>query len=252
MNYFIKRDTAEYGPYSLADLQKYVASGNILTSDLCRSEGLTEWVPVSQVIGNIPVPAAPQPPAPVAGTVYGGAPQGTVYGGPAPAYGTSGTGMTAAPSGTFYPNPPNLHWALVLLFTVLSCGLFAIVWLVVEALWVKKVKPGTKSFTYLMVLIGLYALAIILGFAQGVATASSGHPESTLAVMTPLLNIGYIVMHILTVFAMRSDIEEHFNSAEPIGLSLSGVMTFFFAVFYFQYHFSRINEMKRAQGGLAR
>ena len=56
MNYFIKRDEKEYGPYSLADLQKYVASGNILLTDLCRSEGLTDWVPVSQVIGNIPVP----------------------------------------------------------------------------------------------------------------------------------------------------------------------------------------------------
>ena len=32
-----------------------------MLTDLCRSEGLTDWVPVSQVIGNIPVPAAPQP-----------------------------------------------------------------------------------------------------------------------------------------------------------------------------------------------
>jgi len=70
MNYFIKRELNEYGPYSLADLQKYVASGNILLTDLCRSEGLTDWVPVSQVIGNIPVPAAA--PQPAAGTVYGG------------------------------------------------------------------------------------------------------------------------------------------------------------------------------------
>jgi hypothetical protein len=78
MNYFIKRDLSEYGPYTLADLQKYVASGNILLTDLCRSEGLADWVPVSQVIGNIPVPAAA--PLPVAGTVYGGQ---TTAGGPA-------------------------------------------------------------------------------------------------------------------------------------------------------------------------
>jgi hypothetical protein len=39
--------------------------------------------------------------------------------------------------------------------------------------------------------------------------------------------------------------EQHFNGPEPIGLSLSGVMTFFFGMLYFQYHFTRINELKR-------
>jgi len=56
MNYFISRNDQQYGPYTLADLQRYVASGSIFVSDMTRSEGMTEWVPVSQVIGNIPVP----------------------------------------------------------------------------------------------------------------------------------------------------------------------------------------------------
>src|SRR5215467_13413510 len=112
MNYFIKRDTSEYGPYTLADLQKYVASGNVLLTDLCRSEGLTEWVPVSQVIGNIPVPAAPQPSV---GTVYGGQ----------PAY--------ATPTVSPFPPPPNLHWGLCVLLGIVTCGIFAVVWLMVEA-----------------------------------------------------------------------------------------------------------------------
>jgi GYF domain 2 len=56
MNYFISRAEQQYGPYTLADLQRYVASGDILVTDLTRSEAITEWLPVSQVIGNIPVP----------------------------------------------------------------------------------------------------------------------------------------------------------------------------------------------------
>ena len=32
---------------------------------------------------------------------------------------------------------------------------------------------------------------------------------------------------------------------EPINLRLSGVMTFFFNILYFQYHFTRIAEWKR-------
>ena len=57
MQYFIKRDLNEFGPYTLSDLQRYIASGNILLTDLARSEGMSDWVPVPQVIGTIPVPA---------------------------------------------------------------------------------------------------------------------------------------------------------------------------------------------------
>jgi hypothetical protein len=44
---------------------------------------------------------------------------------------------------------------------------------------------------------------------------------------------------------VKSSLEAHFNSAEPINLRLSGVMTFFFNVIYFQYHFTRINNWRR-------
>ena len=84
MNYFIKRDLTEFGPYTLAELQRYVASGNVLLTDSCRSDGMTDWMPVSQVIGTIPVPAAAQAP-------------------------------TAAAQASLYPPPPALHWGLVLL-----------------------------------------------------------------------------------------------------------------------------------------
>jgi hypothetical protein len=235
MNYFIKRDLNEYGPYSLADLQKYVASGNILLTDLCRSEGLADWVPVSQVIGNIPVPvAAPQPPA--AGMAYGGTP---AYGAPA---------GYAAPAQQ-YPPPPNLHWALVLLITFLTCGVFSMIWLVVEGVWLKKVKPESKAFTYLTITVAVWILIIALAIVQGVMVGSSGQKQPGMQGIVGLLEILHFVLYLFTVFAMRSDIEDHFTTAEPIGLSLSGVMTFFFAVFYFQYHFSRINGMKQRQMG---
>jgi hypothetical protein len=58
VNYFIKRETQEYGPYSLAELQRSLASGNILLTDLCRHERMEHWLLVSQVIGNVAVPAA--------------------------------------------------------------------------------------------------------------------------------------------------------------------------------------------------
>src|SRR5262245_43532023 len=130
MKYFIQRVIQEYGPYTLAELQRYVALGNILLTDLTRSEGLNEWVPVSQVMGNIPVPV-PAPAAP-AGTVYGGS---TVYGGGTVYGGTTAYGTTAAPVATAGPVPPDFHWALVLVIAIVTCGLFYWAWLIVEAVY---------------------------------------------------------------------------------------------------------------------
>jgi len=224
MNYFIKRELNEYGPYTLADLQKYVASGNILLTDLCRSEGLTDWVPVSQVIGNIPVPAAPQ----------------ATPGAPA-AY--------AAPAVSPYPPPPNLHWGICLLLSIVTCGIFSVVWIMVEALWVKKVQPASKAVTYFGIVIGMWLLSFVLSISGGISAARTGHGDSSLQGIQGIITLGYCIVWIVGAFNMRDSIEEHFNSAEPIGLSLSGVMTFFFNVWYFQYHFTKINEMKRRQMG---
>jgi len=227
MNYFIKRDLNEYGPYTLADLQKYVASGNILLTDLCRSEGLADWVPVSQVIGNIPVPAAPQP---VASAV---------------------PGSYAAPVVSAYPSPPNLHWGICVLLGVVTCGIFAIVWMMVQAVWIRKVQPASKAVIYVGSVIGLWTLSFFFTFFQGVSAAHNGHADPAIQGVETLISLGLLVLWIVAEFSMRSSIEEHFNSAEPIGLSLSGVMTFFFSVYYFQYHFTQINEMKRRQMGYA-
>src|SRR5258707_14470962 len=129
MKYYIQRELNEYGPYTLADLQRYIGQGSILMTDLTRSEGMTDWVPVSQVIGNIPVPVAAVPAQAPGGAVYGGsvpyAPAGTVYSG-APVYG----GQAVMPSFAG-PMPPDFHWALVLLIAFVTCGLFGWAWLFV-------------------------------------------------------------------------------------------------------------------------
>ena len=36
-----------------------------------------------------------------------------------------------------------------------------------------------------------------------------------------------------------------YESTRAIGLKLSGVMTFFFNVYYFQYHFTKLAEMRQ-------
>jgi hypothetical protein len=201
MNYYVLRNDQQYGPYTLADLQRYVASGNILVTDLTRSEGMADWVTVSQVIGNIPVPVAARTPAISAGSLY--------------------------------PDPPNLHWGILLLLAMITCGLFNWVWVFIQAAWVRKVQPQSKCMIYLVTAVGLFVVSVFLSF------------DKTVAPFAGILNLIGAGFWLAGVFSMRSAIEDHYNSAEPIGLRLGGVMTFFFNVVYFQYHFTRIDEMKR-------
>jgi hypothetical protein len=60
-----------------------------------------------------------------------------------------------------------------------------------------------------------------------------------------LVYVAAIVLNIVAIFKARSLLLEYYNTVEPINLRLSGVMTFFFNIYYFQYHFTRIAEWKR-------
>src|SRR5215468_7571594 len=146
MKYYIQRGVNEYGPYTLADLQRYVAQGNIAMTDLTRSEGMADWVPVSQVIGNIPVPVSP----PAGGVLYPGAP------------GAGATPGYAAPS-VAGQVPPDFHWALVLVIGIVTCLLFLWVWLIVEAAWIQKIKQGSKSLLLVILAIALSYAGSLMG-----------------------------------------------------------------------------------------
>jgi hypothetical protein len=206
MNYTVIRDGQQFGPYSLADLQRYVASGNILLTDLARSEGMTEAVPVGQIIGNISLPAASAP-------------------------------VVQEPGITSYPYPPNLAWGLVLLFSIVTCGLFLIAWDIVLAIWMRQVQPASRAIYYYGAVVFLYLGVFTFAFNAGMH-----HSKDPTA---GLLNIVIWVLSVVARFSMKGSLEEHFNSSDPIGLSLSGVMTFFFGSIYFQYHLNQI--MKRKQ-----
>ena len=60
-----------------------------------------------------------------------------------------------------YPDPPNLHWGLVLLIGCFTCGLFLIVWMFVQAAWMRKVDPRSKALTYYIVAIAVYVVMMV-------------------------------------------------------------------------------------------
>jgi len=222
MLYHISREGQNYGPYTLDDLQRYVASGNVLLTDMARAEDGTEWVPVSQIVGT------------------GTPPSVGMAGVPAP-YPQVGVPGAIAPAGV-YPDPPNLHWALVLVISIFTCGLFGVVWNFVQATWMRRVNPRSNALFFY---IGYVVVSFGGSFLRvGMMAASGFRNHYTGIIGIPVTVIWFVLLE-LAFFDMKRSMEEHFNGPEPVGLTLSPVMTFFFGPLYFQYHMSRINEVKR-------
>jgi len=216
MPYNVSRSGQMYGPYTLEELQRYIATGNILPTDLARRDGMAEWLPVQQIVE-------------AAGAGGGAGAVPPVY---APA------NLDA------YPDPPNLSWGLVVLFTILTCGVFMIVWNIIVAAWIKRVQPNSQGLFFYIG--GVVLLLLNTGTSFGMLFAFHhthlyGHHP-----FAGLIGISAWVIRMVGLFMMKDSLEEHFNGAEPIGLRLSPGMTLFFGGLYLQYHLNRISEVKRS------
>ncbi len=206
MQYFVKRGDERFGPYSLSDLQRYVQSGNISVDDLAQSEGMEEWVPVSQALGNIP--AAP-----------------AVAGGAAPA---------PAVEPRLVPLPPNWHWAIVLVLVIVTRQFFNLIWALVQANWARKLSGNNKP----LVLVAMYPAGIMAGVLTMMAFKQA-------AALGAIFILAGALMLLLGVFSIKAAMEEYYNSTERAGLAMSGVMTFFFGTIYIQYHINRLARWKK-------
>jgi hypothetical protein len=257
MNYQVSRGGQTYGPYTSEDLQRYVASGNILPTDLAKSEAMSDWIPVSQILSGQQSFTSSVPDASgLSPSVFSGG-AAPVYGGPV--YQQTGA-ATSALSNSTYPDPPNLHWLLVLVISLVTCGLFMPIWNIIVAVWLKKVQPNAIS-------LYLYIGAVVLALIQGVLIVpvvlaqighSSGDTSTVAGVGSAIANlIGLLawVVRLVARYSQRSALIEHFgvNGPEPIGLDVNPVMTFFFGGLYFQSLLTPIAEQKkaaRAAGGM--
>jgi hypothetical protein len=141
------------------------------------------------------------------------------------------------------PEPPNMHWAVILILSWVTGGLAALIWVFKQAAFVKKLDPASKAVVLLAV--SLIAMVGQLALAFTMFNSRSMSDIAAVSGIMMLLNLVVAVVGLIAVFGMRKSIVRYYNTVEPIGLQLSGVMTFFFSILYFQYHFSRIAEWKK-------
>ena len=244
MHYQVSRNGQTYGPYTLEDLERYLASGNVLPTDLVKSEEMPDWIPVSELLAShsaAPSAAA----APGAAAFPSQSYANPAYAAPDNPLAYNPGYNPAALAASAYPDAPNLHWALVLLFSFLTCSLFMWIWNLVIAAWLKRVQPNAISiFLYVGALV-LLLLQFSVNFPSVVHNFGPGI-HTTHSPIGGLLWLMAWVTRLVARFTQRAALEEHFNGPEPIGLRLNPVMTFFFGGLYFQYHINRINSIKQA------
>jgi hypothetical protein len=209
MTYRIARNGQVFGPYTLTELQQYIATGNVLPADLVQGEAMQEWLPVAQMFPAAQPAAPPQP---------GGLPR-------------------------FYRDPPDLPWVAALLLGIFTMGLFFQAWDIVEAAWMRRVNPASIAL-YLYIAEGLvYLLKLPVTVAS--VSYNLGFGPAVEGSHSTLLTLTGIVLFFATRLTLRKELLQHFNSAEPVGLRLSWFFTMLFGGLYFQYHFNRINGLKR-------
>ena len=138
MNYFVIRNGQEQGPYSFEDLHRQVADGTVALTDEARGDGADQSVPENPMLVGQILGIATPPPMPTADF------QG--------------------------PLPPRLHWGILLVLVVLSGGILALIWMFVQARYVKKIDPSSPARWWYA---GGLTIVIVGGFIVGVDAAIS-------------------------------------------------------------------------------
>ena len=166
------------------------------------------------------------------------------FGGP-PAGGFGGGGGVG-------PMPPDMQWYILLLINIF-CGLFGLYWLFKQAGFVQQIDPqSTAKKKYTMGLIALIGSYVFI-FAVSMIAAMADMPSLGILSMVGMIGVlGGVVYLILAHFEMRKSIHNYYNTVEPMGINLmdtqGAVLTFFFNMYFFQYHFANIAARKKAMG----
>jgi len=236
----------------------------------------------AQGFGSTPAPSEPSWGGGAAAAGFGGAaasgfgqpsqpaPQQPAFGGfgqqpQQPQQGFGGFGQPAQPSGFGAPQsgygggggvgpmPPDMQWYIVLLIGMVTCGLFTLYWLFKEVTFVQQIDPNSGAKKKFINAILLYVVGIVVSFSMGMIGAMmESSIIASLSMLGSLLTLGGAVFLILGMFEMRTSIHNYYTTVEPMGINLmdtaGAVLTFFFGVYFFQYHFANIAMRKKAMG----
>jgi hypothetical protein len=135
------------------------------------------------------------------------------------------------------PKPLSLHWAIVLVLSIVTLGLFTFLWIFRQARFARKIDTSSKAMGQIAMSFVLVLSAILFNAVNAITVARGG--EST------NLGITGSVMSFFTLFMFVSGyLEIRRALTTQYGIQMSAVLTVIFNVFYVQYHLSRIVRLQ--------
>lgn len=221
---WIGQDGSKHGPYSESDVRHWLSEGRFGRDTVAWREGMADWVPLATLLAGRAGRTAP-PPAPPAG--------------PAPDRGYESGRSFAENTDTRAPRvldrnalspPPSLHWALVLLFTILTLGIFGIVWPFIQASWAGRVDPHSNARLYLGASLG----SSILGYGL----------DSGMPVLGGALQLVSVILFVLAYFSMAASIRQCM-APYRVPVEIGGVTLFVFNTLYLQGQLSWLANWQR-------
>ena len=157
---------------------------------------------------------------------------------------------------TIFPAPPDVHWGVLLGgffaaavlarilvpngYWILVSDVVFDVWAIYFCFWIRRLEPEAMSLLWCVAYIALQ-----ITFSVPTAAVPTNYGFTFFAATLALL---CIAMWFITVFVIRAELHFHYNLREPVGLYLSGIMTFFFSFLYFQYHLYKIAQLRERNG----
>lgn len=216
-NIWIGQDGQRYGPYTEANLRQWIGEGRFGPGTLAWREGMAAWAPLAQLFPDAtavaPPPFSAPPPPPKTFS------DGDV----------SGTATTREQRRSELPSPPSLHWGLVLLFAILTLGLFGVIWPFVQSSWVRKIDRHSHA----TLLLGLALGCFVTGYALIIAAAPARGGSAGLPALGLVLLLAYWVLYLVAYFSMAGSLENRFRRGTPT-VHIGGVTLFFFNMYYLQ------------------
>lgn len=241
---WIAENGQKSGPFLEEDVRRWLAEGRYGPDTLAWRKGMPEWVPLYSLF---PESVATPPPPPLPEAVASTPAVFTAEDRPNSTYNYDGRAPAPAFSRADYaphddydsdtasrrdlPAPPSLHWGLVLLFSILSLGIFAIVWPFIQANWVRKIDGDSKA---------TMMLAGAMGCLFAGEVFSAGNRGSTLG---GLLTLAYFVLWLVAYFSMADSIKRKL-AEYSLPVEIGGVTLFFFNTYYLQGQLSWISRWK--------
>jgi len=129
------------------------------------------------------------------------------------------------------PAPPSLHWGWVFLFSVLSFGIFAVVWPFIQANWVRRIDPRSNATLMLGAALGCSFVGYALAAAG--APADDAAPPTAMERLGWLLQLAYVALFLAAYFAMAASIRRQL-AAYRVPVRIGGITLLFFNTLYLQ------------------